>query len=77
MKREEFENLRNMSVLELQQKKNDIAKKLFDGRLQVRLGQLKNYSSLNEMRKDIARINNIMRYKQIVQVKGSTEHGKK
>lgn len=77
MKREEIENLKNMSVLELQQKKNDIAKKLFDGRLQVRLGQLKNYASLNEMRKDIARINNFIKYKQIASGKGADEHGKR
>lgn len=77
MKREDFESLKSLSVLELQQKKNDIAKKLFENRLQVKLGQLKNYSSLNEMRKDIARINTIIKYKQITHIKGANEHGKK
>ncbi len=77
MKREELENLKNLSIVELRQKKNDIAKKLFESRFQVRLGQLKNYASLNEMRKDIARINTIIKHKQMTKIKGSNEHEKK
>ncbi|MCL5409141.1 MAG: 50S ribosomal protein L29 [Candidatus Omnitrophica bacterium] len=71
MKREEFENLRNLSLIELQQKKNDIAKKLFESRFQLKLGQLKNYSSLKEMRKDISRINIVIRQKQINKTEGA------
>lgn len=74
MKKDEWAGLKNMTVVELEQKRNDLAKKLFDGRLQVKLGQQKNFSVLSGMKKDIARINTLIHQRYL---RGKNEQGQK
>lgn len=70
MKRQEFEELKELGVLELEQKRSEIAKNLFDQRIQVRLGQTKNTSILKKLRKEIAQINTLIQQKRMSMEKG-------
>ncbi|HOJ31067.1 MAG TPA: 50S ribosomal protein L29 [bacterium] len=71
MKRQDFEELKSLTVQELEQKRTDIARQLFDQRIQVQLGQLKNTRILRNLRRDIARINTIIQLKKISKQRGA------
>ncbi|MCM8805912.1 MAG: 50S ribosomal protein L29 [Candidatus Omnitrophica bacterium] len=71
MKRNEFEELKSLTIQELEQKRNELAKRLFEQRIQVRLGQEKNTRSLRNLRKDIARINTLIQEKRMSQQRGA------
>lgn len=63
MKRQEFEELKELSIKELEQKRSEIAKRLFEQRIQVKLGQMKNTSIIRTLRKEIAQINTLIQQK--------------
>ncbi|MCM8822161.1 MAG: 50S ribosomal protein L29 [Candidatus Omnitrophica bacterium] len=63
MKKNEFDELKDLTVKELEQKRNEIAKRLFDQRIQVRLGQVKNTRILRNLRKEIAQLNTVIKQK--------------
>ncbi|HDD64914.1 MAG TPA: 50S ribosomal protein L29 [Firmicutes bacterium] len=65
MKKEELKKWREATEKEIEEKINELKAQLFNLRHQLRLGQLKNYSQLREIRKDIARLNTILREKQL------------
>ncbi|MGB9642204.1 MAG: 50S ribosomal protein L29 [Candidatus Ratteibacteria bacterium] len=71
MKRQDFEELKSLTVQELEQKRMDIARQLFEQRIQIQLGQLKNTRILRNLRKDIARINTLIQLKKISKQRGS------
>ncbi|HOK79378.1 MAG TPA: 50S ribosomal protein L29 [bacterium] len=73
MKRQDFEELKNLTVQELEQKRMDLAKQLFETRIQVQLGQLKNTRILRNLRKDIARINTLIQLKKISKQRGAND----
>ena len=56
-------DFRNMSGDELLKKKNDLAQELFNLKFQLHTGRLENSAKLSAIRKDIARVNTIMREK--------------
>lgn len=56
-------DFRNMSGDELLKKKNDLAQELFNLKFQLHTGRLENSAKLSAVRKDIARVNTIMREK--------------
>lgn len=56
-------DFRSMSGDELLKKKNDLAQELFNLKFQLHTGRLENSAKLSAIRKDIARVNTIMREK--------------
>lgn len=56
-------DFRSMSGDELLKKKNDLAQELFNLKFQLHTGRLENSAKLSAVRKDIARVNTIMREK--------------
>ena len=56
-------DFRNMSGDELLKKKNDLTQELFNLKFQLHTGRLENSAKLSAIRKDIARVNTIMREK--------------
>jgi ribosomal protein L29 len=69
MKKEELKDLRELSVKELEDRKRELARKVYETRVQVRLGRQKNHSLIRGSRLDIARINTIIRQKQADQAR--------
>ncbi len=56
-------DFRSMSGDELLKKKNDLTQELFNLKFQLHTGRLENSAKLSAIRKDIARVNTIMREK--------------
>ena len=59
------ENLRNMSVEELEKQEKDLKAELFKLRFQVVTGQISNPSRIGACKKDIARIKTILRQREM------------
>ena len=59
------ENLRNMSVEELEKQEKDLKAELFNLRFQVVTGQISNPSRIGACKKDIARIKTILRQREL------------
>ena len=59
------ENLRNMSVEELEKQEKDLKAELFNLRFQVVTGQISNPSRIGACTKDIARIKTILRQREM------------
>ena len=59
------ENLRNMSVEELEKQEKDLKAELFILRFQVVTGQISNPSRIGACKKDIARIKTILRQREM------------
>lgn len=55
--------LKNASATELQAKSAELTKELFNVRFQLHTGRLENTSKLSLLKKDIARVNTILREK--------------
>jgi large subunit ribosomal protein L29 len=53
--------LRELGPDELERKKGEIQEQIFKLRFQNELGQLENFAKMNTLRKDIARIETILR----------------
>jgi len=65
MKKEEIKKWKQATEKEIEERINELKSQLFNLKHQLRLGQLKNYSQLKEIRKDIARLKTIIREKQL------------
>jgi len=61
--------LRDLSEAELHQKVQDFTVELFNLKFQHATGQLENTERLPQVRKDLARVKNILREKILVQTK--------
>ena len=59
------ENLRYMSVEELEKQEKDLKAELFNLRFQVVTGQISNPSRIGACKKDIARIKTILRQREM------------
>lgn len=59
------ENLRNMSVEELEKQEKDLKAELFNLRFQAVTGQISNPSRIGACKKDIARIKTILRQREM------------
>jgi large subunit ribosomal protein L29 len=55
------EELRQLSVEELVQKKGELARELFNLRFQMATGQLSTHTSLKKTKRDIARVKTVLR----------------
>ena len=54
------ENLRNMSVEELEKQEKDLKAELFNLRFQLATGQLSNPQRIGECKKDVARVKTLL-----------------
>lgn len=56
--------IRNLSVNDLQKKSDELNQELFTLKFQLHTGHLENSSRINDVRRDIARVNTILQEKQ-------------
>lgn len=56
--------IRNLSVSDLQNKSSELNQELFTLKFQLHTGHLENSSRINDVRRDIARVNTILQEKQ-------------
>ncbi|MCS7180926.1 MAG: 50S ribosomal protein L29 [bacterium] len=65
MKKEELKKWREATDIEIENKILDMKKQIYELKNQLILGQLKNYSQIKEIKKDIARLKTILRERKI------------
>jgi len=65
MARSKSQDLRDMDVNELETRLSEVKQELFNLRFQHVTGQLDNFSRLGRLRKDVARMNTILRQHEI------------
>ena len=65
MKKEEIKKWKEATNQEIENKIMELKMKLYEMKNQLILGQLKNYSQIKEIKKDIARLKTILREKEI------------
>lgn len=66
--KEEIRKLREMTPLELQDKFRDLKEELFNLRFQLATGHLDDYSRIRFLRKQIARVQTIIRERELTSV---------
>ena len=64
--------IRELSPQEIEQKRNELREEIFNLRFQHGIGQLENTAKLKQIKRDIARVETILREKQQTQ-QGETE----
>ncbi len=64
--------LRDLSVPELHTKLSETKEELFNMRFQNATGQLDNYKRLGQLKKEIARLNTLLRQHELGEVGGET-----
>ncbi|HEX2700498.1 MAG TPA: 50S ribosomal protein L29 [Acidimicrobiales bacterium] len=65
MARSKSQDLRDMDVNELETRLTEVRQELFNLRFQHVTGQLDNFARLGQLRKDVARMNTILREHEI------------
>jgi large subunit ribosomal protein L29 len=65
MKKEEIKKWKEATNQEIENKIMELKMKLYEMKNQLILGQLKNYSQIKEIKKDIARLKTILREREI------------
>ncbi len=68
-----IEKIRNSTDAELAHQQRELADQLFKLKFQLNMGQTESLKKIREMRKDIARINTVLREKQIAGGNGSKQ----
>ncbi len=66
-----IEKIRNLTDTELTHQQRELSDQLFKMKFQLKMGQTESLKKIRELRKDIARINTVMRQKQIAGGNGS------
>ena len=61
----EAEKIRNLTDEELRHQERDMSDQLFKLKFQLNMGQTESLKKIRELKKDIARVNTVMREKQI------------
>jgi large subunit ribosomal protein L29 len=59
------DKIRNLTDIELEHQQRELADQLFKMKFQLKMGQTESLKKLRELRKDIARVQTVMRQKQI------------
>jgi len=65
--------LRELNDAELANKLRESKEELFNLRFQLATGQLENFSRINDLRKDVARCNTLLRQREIALAEGATQ----
>ena len=68
-----IEKIRNSTDAELAHQQRELADQLFKLKFQLNMGQTESLKKIREMRKDIARINTVLREKQIAGGNGAKQ----
>lgn len=68
-------NFEQMSVEDLENRKTEMADELFSARMKLRIGQFKKTSEFSRLRKEIARINTIIRQREMQAAKEQQANG--
>jgi large subunit ribosomal protein L29 len=68
-----IEKIRNSTDAELAHQQSELADQLFKLKFQLNMGQTESLKKIREMRKDIARINTVLREKQIAGGSGAVQ----
>jgi large subunit ribosomal protein L29 len=63
------EELRELSILELEERERELARELFNLRFQMATGQLSNHTSIKKTKKDIARVKTVFKEKEAMKDK--------
>ncbi|UCH00923.1 MAG: 50S ribosomal protein L29 [Deltaproteobacteria bacterium] len=63
------EELRELSIRELEERERELARELFNLRFQMATGQLSNHTSIRKTKKDIARVKTVFKQKQTMKDK--------
>jgi large subunit ribosomal protein L29 len=69
MKTNEFKELRNLTIAELQQKAKETKEELFNLRFALRTGHLSDFSKVRDMRRTYAKIQTVISEKRIAEAK--------
>ena len=69
MKTSEFQELRNLTIAELQQKARETKEELFNLRFALRTGHLSDFSKVRDMRRAYAKIQTVISEKRIAEAK--------
>ncbi len=59
------DKIRNLTDVELTHQQRELADQLFKMKFQLKMGQTESLKKIRELRKDIARVNTVMRQKQL------------
>jgi len=65
--------LRELNDAELANKLRESKEELFNLRFQLATGQLENFSRINDLRKDVARCNTVLRQREIALAEGEVQ----
>ena len=65
MKKREMQELRDLSVEELNRRREDAKQELFNLRFQMATRSLTNYDRMNQVRRQIARLNTLLREREL------------
>lgn len=65
------DKIRNLTDIELEHQQRELADQLFKMKFQLKMGQTESLKKLRELRKDIARVQTVMRQKQIASSNGA------
>jgi|SRR5579884_721703 len=68
-----IEKIRNKTDVELAHDQRELADQLFKLKFQLNMGQTESLKKIREMRKDIARINTVVREKQLAAGNGAAQ----
>ena len=63
------EELRELSIRELEERERELARELFNLRFQMATGQLSNHTSIKKTKKDIARVKTVFKDKEAMKDK--------
>jgi len=65
--------MRELNDAELANKLRESKEELFNLRFQLATGQLEDFSRINDLRKDVARCNTLLRQREIALAEGATQ----
>ncbi len=65
------DKIRNLTDVELNHQQRELSDQLFKMKFQLKMGQTESLKKIRELKKDIARVQTVMRQKQIAAASGS------
>jgi large subunit ribosomal protein L29 len=65
------DKIRNLTDIELNHQQNELADQLFKMKFQLKMGQTESLKKIRELKKDIARVQTVIRQKQIASSNGT------
>jgi len=70
------DKIRNLTDVELSHQQRELADQLFKMKFQLKMGQTESLKKIRELKKDIARVNTVMRQKQLACGNGAAVESK-